>query len=204
MGQIPNTLSRSVERYGLGHVRPRHEEIARRLTCGQTQAEIARALGMNQGRLSIIINSPLFKLVLAKLKKERDANAVDIREDIRRLQAPAVDTIAKTMFTGQSEKLRMLAAQDLLDRGDIAKKGSSPMVGVQVNIHPVDLSEYKNDVTVEAHIEDANASECKKDGLKPSNGDGEEDLSELMDEVEKDLDFSDESKTLAQEPEEDG
>ena len=146
MGLIPQTLSRSVERYGLGHIRPRHEEIARRLVCGQSQSDIARYMGINIGRLSIIVNSPLFKVVLARLSKLRDDSATDIQEEIKSLAPIALEQVASTIMTSTSEKLRLSASQDLLDRAGVAKKGN---VGVQINIgtgHPVDLEKYRGDV----------------------------------------------------------
>jgi len=154
MGLIPQTLSRSVERYGLGYIRPRHEEIARRLVCGQNQSDIARHMGINIGRLSIIVNSPLFKVVLARLSKLRDDSATDIQEEIKALAPIALEQVASTIMTSTSEKLRLSASQDLLDRAGLAKKGN---VGVQINIgagHPVDLEKYKGDaVTVEVKAE---------------------------------------------------
>lgn len=146
MGQIPQTLSRSVERYGLGYIRPRHNEIARRLVCGQKQIDIARQMGLDDGRLSIIVNSPLFKVVLAKLSKLRDEQAVDIQEELRELAPIALDGVVKTAMTSPSEKLRLDANKDILDRAGVIKKGAhSPSLGVQINIHPVDLERFRGD-----------------------------------------------------------
>lgn len=189
MGLIPQTLSRSVERYGLGYIRPRHNEMARRLVAGQKPIDVQRTMDISESRFSIIINSPLFKVVLAKLSKLRDANAVDIQEELKELVPIALDQVAKTVMTSTSEKLRLDASKDILDRGGVVKKGQHAPVGVQINIHPVDLEKYRCDskgngdgVTIETQLADAEALECKdttKDSFvqpvntSKSNGDSE-------------------------------
>jgi len=143
MGLNPQTLSRSVERMGLGYIRPRHNEIARRLVCGQTSSEIGRSLGINLGRLSIIVNSPLFKLEVARLSKLRDDSTIDIQTELRELAPIALGEIAKISMSSPSEKLRLAASQDLLDRAGVIRKGQGINLGVQVNINPIDLNKYK-------------------------------------------------------------
>ena len=63
-------------------VTPRHAEIMRRLTYGETQRDIARDLGMNEGRLSIIVNSPLFQLELRRLQHRREERINSIQDKI--------------------------------------------------------------------------------------------------------------------------
>ena len=73
MGRIPsNTPSKSVSKRGLKHLRPIHRTIAWMLTTGSRQCDVARELGLNQSRLSLIVNSPLFKEELEKAEKQRD------------------------------------------------------------------------------------------------------------------------------------
>lgn len=143
MGLIPQTLSQSVERYGLGHIRPRHIEMARRLVLGQPPIEVSRSMGINIGRLSIIINSPLFKIVLAKLSKLRDESMMDITNELKELAPIALNEIAKVVMTSPSEKLRLCASQDILDRAGVIKKGQGINVGIQVNFDPVDINKYR-------------------------------------------------------------
>lgn len=152
MGLIPETLSRSVERYGLGYIRPRHNEIARRLVCGQSQSDIARTMGINIGRLSIIVNSPLFKIMIAKLSKLRDDSVTDIQEELRELAPVAVAEIAKVVMTSTSETLRFKASQDILDRAGVIKKGQGVNIGIQVNCDPVNIEEYRNNRTIDVSV----------------------------------------------------
>jgi hypothetical protein len=73
MGRIPsNTPSQSIIKRGLKFMTPFHKEIARRLVLGERQCAIAREFGINQSRLSIIVNSSIFKAVVEKLDMERD------------------------------------------------------------------------------------------------------------------------------------
>lgn len=197
MGLIPQTLSRSVERYGLGYIRPRHNEIARRLVMGQKQRTISKDMGIDEGRLSIIVNSPLFKIVLARLSKLRDDSAVDIQEELKELAPIALEQVAKTMMNGASEKLRLSASQDVLDRAGVIKKGQGLNVGIQVNVNPVDLNKYRDDaitvevkeidkgngdeLSVETQLADAEALKCKGSGVQPVNkskSNGDEELAE--------------------------
>jgi hypothetical protein len=178
MGLIPERLSRSVERYGLGHIRPRHEEIARRLVMGQSQSDIARHLGINIGRLSIIVNSPLFKIVLARLSKLRDESVTDLQEELKELAPIALNEVAKVAMTSTSERLRLSASESLLDRAGLIKKGQGINLGIKVDINPVDLDKYKYEsTTIEASVgSDGGDVHSMNDGKNmdviPDNGNG--------------------------------
>ena len=152
MGRIPAVMSQSVERYGLAYIRPRHEEIARRLVNGETPINICRQMGYTPGRLSIIINSGLFKVKLAKLSQLRDDKATDIQQELADLQPIALGQVAKTAMSSPSESLRLKASQDLLDRGGNIKKGGGISINIGMVEHPVDLSMYAADRVIEAEV----------------------------------------------------
>ncbi len=116
MGLNPQKQSPSVEKYGLAFVRPYHREIARRLILGEKQSEIARDIGMTASRMSIICNSPLFKLELRRLEMERDASCVDVTKTLRELSPVALEQVERTMYTAKSQRLRYDAASSILDR----------------------------------------------------------------------------------------
>lgn len=182
---VPEILSRSVEKYGLGYIRPRHNEIARRLVSGQKPIDVQRVMGFSESRFSIIINSPLFKVVLAKLSKLRDENAVDIQEELKEIVPIVLGECTRIAMTSTSEKLRLSASQDLLDRGGVVKKTTSPGLGVQINIHPVDLEKFRGDgVTIDVTKEPDNGSDVQPVNKSKSNGDEKlaEDM-KLLDEV---------------------
>ena len=61
---------------------PPHREIMRRLCLGARQREIARDMGINEGRLSIIINSPLFQLELKRMQRQRDSQVFEFQNRV--------------------------------------------------------------------------------------------------------------------------
>jgi hypothetical protein len=45
---------------------------------GESQRDIANALGMNESRMSVIVNSPLFQLELRKMQRRQEDRVADI------------------------------------------------------------------------------------------------------------------------------
>jgi len=127
MGRTPSPLSASVQKYGLSYIRPYHREIARRLVLGETQREICEALGMSDSRMSIIVNSPLFKLELSRLEKERDQGVSDVTTQLKHLAPIALEQVERTMYKAAGTRLGFDAARDILDRA-----GYSPVNKVAV------------------------------------------------------------------------
>lgn len=121
MGRTPGVWCESVEKYGLTYIRPYHREIARRLVLGETAARICRSLGMGEGRMSIIVNSPLFKLELKRLEELRDNGVADVTQTLKELSPLALEVVERTMHKSNSETLRFSAAQDVLDRAGYGK-----------------------------------------------------------------------------------
>ena len=64
----------------LKKIHPRHIEIMRRLCLGESQRDVARGLDITEGRLSIIVNSPLFQLELRKMQKRFEDRVSTIHE----------------------------------------------------------------------------------------------------------------------------
>lgn len=116
MSRNPQPMSPSVEQYSLSYIRPRHKEIARRLVLGQTQTEICRDLNMSTSRMSIICNSPLFKILVSKLEEERNQDTVDVGKQLREIAPNALEIVERTMYNGATESLKLKAAESILDR----------------------------------------------------------------------------------------
>jgi hypothetical protein len=119
MGRIPYL---ETPQQALQLIRPRHREIMRRLVCGQTQRDIASELGLTESRLSIIVNSPLFKVELAKMERDVRTKAVenigDVGARVAKLQSPAIDvleTIVKEKAGKIPYTLKRAAAMDILE-----------------------------------------------------------------------------------------
>jgi hypothetical protein len=90
---ISGQLSPSVQKYQLAYIRPYHREIARRLVLGQKQSEIARDMDINEGRLSIIVNSPSMTAEVARLESQRDAGVHDVTTQIEELSPVMLEVL---------------------------------------------------------------------------------------------------------------
>ena len=105
-------------------IRPRHREIMRRLVCGQKQREIALDMELNEGRLSIIINSPLFKIELAKLERAVNKRAIehvgDVTARIASLQGPAVSVLEKILINKDGKASLVLQKATAIDTLELA------------------------------------------------------------------------------------
>lgn len=71
---------------------------------------------MTASRLSIIINSPLFKIELQRLEEVRDEGVGNIGKTLKELSPVALEVIERTMYQARNEKLKFEAAQDVLNR----------------------------------------------------------------------------------------
>lgn len=145
MGQVPQLQTQSRDLYSLNYIRPRHSEIARRLVLGQTQSNICRELGMSTSRMSMIVNSPLFKLEVLKLERERDSNTVDVTKQIREAAPDCLDVLQRVMYTSKSERLKVDIAQDILDRAGY--NAIQKTVGIQVSTDGMQDSELRDLLT---------------------------------------------------------
>jgi hypothetical protein len=114
-------------------VRGKHLEIIRRLIAGESQKKIAFDLGMSEGRLSVICNSPLFKRKYAELESEVKARFIEktasIASKVEVLQVKAVDVLEHMLTNSSidgmkvSPALKRDVALDILDLGGNGKKG---------------------------------------------------------------------------------
>jgi len=98
-----------------------------RLVAGEKQKTIAIALDITQTRLSIIVNSPLFKKELRKMEnavyETVVANRGDIGDRVSRLQPTAlsvIEDIMKSKTTGKA--LKRQCANDILEMGQKARR----------------------------------------------------------------------------------
>lgn len=121
--------SKSVEKYGINHIRPYHREIARRLTLGQRDGQIKKDLGISDSRFSIIINSPLFINELKKLEAIRDRGVGNIQATLTELAPIALEQVERTMYYGKTDKIKLEAAESLLDRAGIARINKTQISG---------------------------------------------------------------------------
>lgn len=185
MGRIPDVESQTVTQYGLGYIRPYHREIARRLVLGEMQSDIARALGLSINRMSVIVNSPLFKLEVKRLEQSRDAGVADVQQTLQSISPIALEVVERTMYSSKSETLRFSAAQDVLDRAGFGKT-SKVITNVTGHVTHSNLSEaelrqlviervqrIKDEAGQRAkELRDAEAIEVSFEEVTPNNGSG--------------------------------
>jgi hypothetical protein len=105
----------------------------RRLCTGQTQHEIATELSINEGRLSIICNSPLFKVELAKMERDVRERAIknigDVTARIAKLQDPALSVLEDIIINPKEKdislNLRQKTAVTVLEMAGTKKDKNS-------------------------------------------------------------------------------
>jgi len=86
-------------------MRERHREIARLLTAGVRQKDIAEELGLTQSRLSIIIKSPVFQDFLAEISAGRTAAAMDFNAKIHHIAEKGLRKIERVLDGTKDDRL---------------------------------------------------------------------------------------------------
>jgi len=114
--------SGKIDPKALIHIRSRHRQIMYRLVAGEKQVDIALDLSITTTRLSIIVNSPLFKKEYKKVEDQVLQRMIEKRSDItnrvERLQPTAlsvIEDIMKSKITGKA--LKRQCAIDILAMG---------------------------------------------------------------------------------------
>jgi len=106
----------------LQHIRPRHRQIMYRLVAGEKQVDIALDLSITTTRLSIIVNSRLFKAEYKKVEDQVLQRMIEKRSDItnrvERLQPTALSVLEDIMKGKRTGKaLKRQCANDILELG---------------------------------------------------------------------------------------
>lgn len=131
---------------------PHHRSMARSMVAaGLTPSQLADAYGFTLGQITRIINSPMFRVEVARLEGMADEVAIDVREDIRKLAERAIEVLDDQLNKqGIPENVRQKAAFDVLDRAGYGAKDKSPTKGdinlTQINIGQLSDKELKNEV----------------------------------------------------------
>jgi hypothetical protein len=113
---------RNVPIQPLTYMWERHKEIARLVVAGVRPIDISEKLQMTPCRLSIIMNSPVFKEYLEELSATRNENAMDIKAELLRLTEKGLGAIENALGDAEvSPMSKVKIAQDLLDRTDYGK-----------------------------------------------------------------------------------
>jgi len=95
----------------------RHKEIARLVVSGLRPIDIAEKLGMGTCRLSLIMNSPVFKEYLSTLSAKRDEGALDIKGELLKGAEKGVQLLNNFLVDDEVPKsTKAKIALDFLDR----------------------------------------------------------------------------------------
>lgn len=77
-----------------------HHEIARRLVLGQSNVEIAEALGVTKETVSNVKNSPVVQDKLVLLRAARDCESIDLAKEIAEMAPMALKRVREALETG--------------------------------------------------------------------------------------------------------
>ena len=137
----------------------RHHEIKRRLLLGQSNKQIAEALGIHPQTVSWVRNSPVMQKALKELNQKRDEAAVDLKNQIMELAPLAIKHYRRCLEDETNEVYsttqQLKIAGDVLDRSGLSPK--------QVNRHE-HLHAYLNAADIE-EIKRRALEDSKKSGL---------------------------------------
>ena len=128
---------------------------------GMRPGEIASALGYSPSRVSVILNDPRAKALVARMTGDvlRDFQ-LDVRDLIQSYTGEAVETVATLMRHAESEPVRLGAARDLLDRGGFKPKEVVTHAHVEIDHEDAQrilgaLKEAKEEAPVFEMVEDS-------------------------------------------------
>ena len=104
----------------------RHKEILRRTLLGQSQVDIAKALGMTQVGVNQIVNSDKFQRNLHALQGTLEQMIIEVivdrelndpvRQKLDEYKIDAINEMFSLMKHAESETVRRASAADILDR----------------------------------------------------------------------------------------
>ena len=83
---------------------------------GASSRSLCETFHISTTYLSIILNSPLFKLEIDRLQQVRDQGVADVTKTLQELSPIALDVLERTMYSTTSEKNKIKIAESILDR----------------------------------------------------------------------------------------
>jgi hypothetical protein len=114
MGRLPSNN----RKYEIQSLQERHREILRMLALGQAPKDIASSLNITPQVVHYVKNSQVGKRELGLIQGARNADAIDITNQIQELAPEALDTLENLMNNEEESpgSLRAKIAIDILDR----------------------------------------------------------------------------------------
>ena len=127
-----------------------HKEIARMLTMGYKNVEIADSLDVTPEMVSYVRNSAIVQETVEGLSVDRDLETIDIMKDIK-LKAPEALKILENIISGKdgtigensSPTLRAKTAENWLDRAGFPAQRAGVGMHLHAHFNADDLVEVK-------------------------------------------------------------
>lgn len=100
----------------IGSISPLHRSMARALVVGRLRPkDLAIQYGYSYAQISVIINSPLFKVEVARIEALVEHNTCNVRAELEALQPRSLEVLAEDLHS-ESGTLRNKTALEILDR----------------------------------------------------------------------------------------
>lgn len=122
-----------------------HHEIARRVVLGQKNVAIAEALNLSPQMVCNVKNSPIVQDHIAIMKGARDAETIDLAEEIKEV-APNALSLLRDVIDGDIEAppvVRVNAAKDIMDRAGYGAPKKLFMESISTHLTADDIINIK-------------------------------------------------------------
>jgi len=111
------------------------------VAAGLTPTQLADAYGFSQGQITRIINSPMFRLELARLEGQAEELAVDVRADLKKMAVRAVEILDERM---EKDNLKNQDLFGVLDRAGYGKDSEGPKAGRDINLTQINIGDMSD------------------------------------------------------------
>jgi ribosomal protein S7 len=130
--------------------------MARAMVAGGLKPqELGAAYGFSDSQISVIINSPLFELELARIGGKAEDVAVDVRKDMRALGPACLEVLVENLVRkDEDRKLATTTAFDVLDRGGFTAKQVPQGGGKHLHLHHHEAKEKAKKMSNQDLLED--------------------------------------------------
>lgn len=113
----PSLLSQGKTRkYEIQNLWDKHHQVLRMTALGVKPAIIAEQIGLSKDMVSAIVNSTIAQDLLRVMRGTLDKATMDVSLAIKELEPKAVQVL-EHLLDSESERIRLSAAMDILDRG---------------------------------------------------------------------------------------
>lgn len=127
----------------------KHHQVARLVSLGLKNTEIAKQTGLNSAYITQIRNSPVVQEQIMLLRGVEDKRVLDVNKRIINLCNTSIDIFEKILNEGEldndveKQRLQFKAAEGMLDRGGYAKHTNTHVTNTNLHVTGDQLLEIK-------------------------------------------------------------